>query len=231
MRLKVAGQIAFLAIGLGVGAVWLLPHRGDIAGLQDLLQHHRAAPLIFLLLHMLASLLFLPRTAMAAVAGLVFGVWWGAVLAALGSVIGAVAGFLIARYINNGMVSLNEMRRIGGIVRRLEDGGWRAVAMLRLVPLLPHTALNYAMGLTDVRLLPYAFGSLIGQLPLTLAFVQFGSAGGHLLDGKPDWIVPTIIGVAALGLSTAIPRLFPQLRRSGSAPNVASQSPAKPGRG
>src|SRR5690242_12470159 len=119
LRLKVAGQIAVVAIALALGAVWLMPHRTDIAGLQNVLQHHRAAPLVFLFLHLLASLLFLPRTAMAAVAGLVFGVWWGAILAAVGSVIGAVAGFLIARYINDGMLSLNEMRRIGGIVRRL----------------------------------------------------------------------------------------------------------------
>ncbi|MFP3520676.1 hypothetical protein SB766_31290, partial [Pseudomonas sp. SIMBA_077] len=46
---------------------------------------------------LLASLLFFPRSVMAMVAGLVFGVWWGGVLAAAGSVIGASTGFLLTR--------------------------------------------------------------------------------------------------------------------------------------
>lgn len=213
--LRIAGQLLLALLVVGAGAAWLLQGGADIGGLQETLRHHRAAPALFLLFHILASLLFLPRSAMAMVAGLIFGVWWGGVLAAAGSVLGAVAGFLIARCINNGMLSLGEMARFGGLVRRIEQGGWRAVATLRLVPVLPHTAVNYALGLTGVRLVPYAVGSLIGQLPMTAAFVQFGSASDHLLDGRPDWMLPTVIGAAILVLSSALPKLLPRLRATG----------------
>lgn len=213
--LRTAGQILLALALVGGAAVWLLRGGPDIAGLQDILRHHSAAPLLFLLFHIVASLLFLPRSAMAMVAGLIFGVWWGGMLAAAGSVLGAVTGFLIARYINNGLLSPGEMARFGRLVRRIEQGGWRAVATLRLVPVLPHTAVNYALGLTRVRLAPYAVGSLIGQLPMTVAFVQFGAASDHLMDGKPDWMLPTALGIATLVLSSALPKLLPRLRDAG----------------
>jgi uncharacterized membrane protein YdjX (TVP38/TMEM64 family) len=213
--LRTAGQILLVLVLAGSVAAWVLKGGPDIGSLQEILRHHRAAPLLFLLFHIVASLLFLPRSAMAMVAGLIFGAWWGGMLAATGSVLGAVSGFLIARYINNGMLSLGETARFGRLVRRIEQGGWRAVAMLRLMPVLPHTAVNYALGLTRIRLAPYAVGSLIGQLPMTVAFVQFGAASDHLLDGKPDWMLPTAVGAAILVLSSALPKLLPRLRNAG----------------
>jgi uncharacterized membrane protein YdjX (TVP38/TMEM64 family) len=148
-------------------------------------------------------------------AGLIFGPWWGGILAVAGCVLGAVTGFLIARYINYGMLSLSETGRFGYLVRQIEQGDWRTVATLRLIPVLPHTAVNYALGLTRVRLASYAFGSVVGLLPMTVAFVQLGAASGHLLDGKPDWMLPTAIGAAILVLSSVLPRLLPRPRNAG----------------
>ena len=78
--------------------------------------------------------------------------------------------------------------------------------------MLPHSGVNYALGLTRVRLGAYAFGSLVGQLPMTIAFVQFGAAGDHALAGKPDWVLPTVLGAALLVAATALPRVGPKLR-------------------
>lgn len=194
---------------VGLAAAWLLRGSVDLGWLQETLRHNRLAPLLFLLIHIVASLLFLPRSVMAIAAGLIFGAWWGGLLAAAGSVVGAAAGFLIARYLASGIFSLGEIPRLGSIARWIELGGWRAVATLRLVPVLPHTAVNYALGLTDIGLGAYVLGSFVGQLPLTVAFVQFGSASDHLLDGRPDWIIPSMVGVVILLISSALPRLLP----------------------
>ncbi|KAA0677895.1 TVP38/TMEM64 family protein [Azospirillum brasilense] len=205
------GLLVLLLLG-GAGAWWAWHGAFGMDALQDVLRHHPAAPVLFLLLHILASLLFFPRSVMAMVAGLVFGVWWGGVLAAAGSVIGASTGFLLTRYVCDGLVPALDGARWGDALRRLETGGWRAVAMLRLVPVLPHSGVNYALGLTRVRLGAYAFGSLVGQLPMTVAFVQFGAAGDHALAGKPDWIAPTVIGLSLLILSVLLPKVGPKLR-------------------
>jgi len=81
------------------------------------------------------------------------------------------------------------------------------VAVLRLIPVIPHSLTNYALGLTRLRIGSYALGSLLGQLPLTIAYVDLGAAGGRALVGGADWLLPSAIGAAALALSLLIPLL------------------------
>jgi len=48
---------------------------------------------------------------------------------------------------------------------------------------------------------------LLGQLPMTIAFVDLGAAGERLMLGGASWIEPTLIGFAALSLSLLIPAI------------------------
>jgi uncharacterized membrane protein YdjX (TVP38/TMEM64 family) len=138
--------------------------------------------------------------------------WWGIVWAAAGSVAGAIAGFLVARYINTGLVERIEPARLAALRQQAERGGWRVVAMVRLVPIIPHSLANYAFGLTRVGLGAYAVGSLLGQLPLTVAFAEGGAAGGDaLLNGSNlayQILWPSVIGAAALSLSLLLPAML-----------------------
>ncbi len=206
--LRLAGRIAAL-VALAAGAAFAWTARGtlDPASIAAMIAAQPAAPVVFLALHVAASLLFLPRTVLAMAAGLVFGMEWGLVWASIGSVLGAVAGFLVARYINAGMIEPEAMPRLGPMLRRAEAGGWRSIMALRLIPVLPHSLTNYALGLTEVSLGAYALGSLLGQLPMTVAYVDFGAAGGRLWTHQAGWLVPTLIGVAALLVSLFLPRV------------------------
>ncbi len=227
-HLRRAGRLA-LALLVLAGIAWMAANRDslDAEAIAQAIARMPAAPLVFLLIHLVASLIFFPRTVLAMVAGAVFGVWMGTLWAALGSVIGAVAGFLVARYVNDGIVDLESMKRFGPILLRAERGGWRAVAMLRLVPVIPHSLGNYALGLTRLDLGSYVLGSLLGQLPMTVAGAEFGAAGLSLAAGKADWIAPTLIGVAALALSLAVPRLAGRSHKLASVP----PSPSSPSSG
>jgi uncharacterized membrane protein YdjX (TVP38/TMEM64 family) len=97
---------------------------------------------------------------------------------------------------------------VSSLLEWVEQGGWRAVALLRLIPIMPHSVANYGLGLTALPLGAYAFGSLIGQLPLTIAYVELGAAGKRLLAGGAGWIEPTLIGFAALSLSLLFSAYF-----------------------
>lgn len=55
------------------------------------------------------------------------------------------------------------------------------VLLLRLQPLnLPFDVLNYALGLTSVRLRDYVVASWLGMLPATILYVYAGSVVGDL---------------------------------------------------
>jgi uncharacterized membrane protein YdjX (TVP38/TMEM64 family) len=207
--------VRLLVLGLlvvGVAAAWRWRMSLGPGEIGAVIGRYPAAPLVFLAAHVAASLLFVPRTLLAIVAGLVFGIGSGIFWAAIGSVVGAVAGLLVGRYVNSGLIDLDRSIRIRPILERVECGGWRAVALLRLIPVMPHSLGNYGLGLTRIRLGPYAFGSLVGQLPMTIAYVDFGAAGERLMSGTTGWLAPTLIGAAALALSLLVPAIA---RRAG----------------
>ena len=199
---RTARLVVLVLLAIGAASVWQWRAILDPTTITAAIGRYPAAPLGFLAVHIAASLLFIPRTLLAIVAGLLFGMGWGIVWAATGSVAGAVAGFLVARFVNSDLV---DPRRLGPIVGAVERGGWRAVAVLRLIPVIPHNLANYALGVTRLPLAAYALGSLLGQLPLTIAYVDLGAAGGRLMRGSANWVAPTLIGLAALSLSLLIP--------------------------
>lgn len=202
-RLMVLGLIATAAI-----AAWHWRTIFDPIAITTVIGQYPAAPLGFLAAHIAASLVFIPRTLLAIVAGLLFGTGWGIVWAELGSVAGAAAGFLLARYVSSGLIDFQRSSRVRSVLEWVERGGWRAVALLRLIPIMPHSVGNYGLGLTTLPLGAYAFGSLIGQLPMTIAYVELGAAGERLLAGGIGWIEPTLIGSAALSLSLLLSAYF-----------------------
>jgi uncharacterized membrane protein YdjX (TVP38/TMEM64 family) len=189
----------------GIAAAWRWRGLIDPRAITAAIARYPATPLVFLVVQTAASLLFVPRTLLGVAAGLLFGIGWGIVWATLGGLAGAAAGFLVARYVNSGLIDLEGDTRIGPFLSRVEKGGWRVVALVRLVPVLPHSLTNYALGLTRMPLAAYALGSLLGQMPITIACVNLGAAGGRLIGGETDWITPSAIAAAALGLSFLIP--------------------------
>lgn len=208
-KLRLAGRAVLLAaIVVGIAFAWFNRDSLSPSAIEAAIAHSSAAPVLFLAAHTVASLLFIPRALIAAAAGLMFGLWWGLVWATIGSVLGSGAGFLVARYINSGLLDLEALPRLGPYFLRAERGGWPVVALIRVLPIMNHGFVNYALGLTNVSFGAYMFGSLLGQIPSTVAFVEFGAAGERAASGRPGWLVPMVIGLAALAVAFALRRVF-----------------------
>jgi uncharacterized membrane protein YdjX (TVP38/TMEM64 family) len=213
---------AILAAAILAGVLYTWLHRDlfQHGHLQAFIIENRAwiaenpyAPLLFILVHVVVSLTFIPRSLIAVAAGVIWGVWWGSLLAALGCLAGAAAGFLIARYLNDGLIRPSRLPGFGRFMERLERGGWRAVAMLRLVPVMPHTPVNYAFGLTSIGFVPYCLGTVLGSLPTTVFYADLGAVGETTMTmtNHGQWYAPAAIGLAAIAASFLLPRL-PGLR-------------------
>ena len=207
-RLRLAGRIAVLVlVAAGMALVLANRHALGPAEIKNAIGGAPLAPLIFVLGHIVASLIFVPRTLLAVVAGLLFGPIGGFLWATVGSTLGAVAGFLLARYVNSGLIDPESVPKLGPLLLKAEAGGWRAVALVRLIPVIPHPVTNYGLGLTRLSLASYTIGTLIGQIPMTLAYVEFGTAGDQMLTKGANWIAPTLIGAAVLIASLLLPKL------------------------
>lgn len=196
---------AVLVLVAGIALV-VLHHEAINPGvIRDEIASHPLAPVIFIVLQIAASLLFVPRTALGITAGLLFGMVWGLVWSMIGAELGAAAGFAMARWIGARGV-LERWPQIGPTVERVENGGWRAVAILRLTP-VPHSVANTALALTRISWRDYLFGSALGMIPMTVAQVEIGASGNVALHGQGNWLLACLLLAGGLLLSLLLKRM------------------------
>jgi uncharacterized membrane protein YdjX (TVP38/TMEM64 family) len=205
--LVTGARVAALA-AVAVGIVWATFHRAefDPAALRTELSGTLLAPLIFLALQVAASLLFVPRSVLGVAAGLIFGMAWGTVWSIAGAILGAIVGFAFARWMGAAR-AFDSTPAIARLIARAEKGGWRAVAVVRLAP-IPHSVANTALAMTRISWRDYIVGSAAGMLPMTLAQVGIGAAGGEFIMGSGGWLIACLLLAATLIASFLLRRML-----------------------
>ena len=132
-------------------------------------------PIVFVLAYATACVAFVPASLLTLAAGALFGVVKGTALVFVGATLGATGAFLIARYVARDWVAQRVSRdpRFAAIDAAIAEQGRKVVFLLRLSPVVPFNVLNYALGLTKVRLADYVVAS-IGMIPGTVLYVYTG---------------------------------------------------------
>ncbi|HEX5793876.1 MAG TPA: VTT domain-containing protein, partial [Rheinheimera sp.] len=106
-----------------------------------------------------------------------FGVLPGSVYVLLGTTLGAVVAFLLARYCfgqraREFVLARAKLRLVSD---ELTPNGWKIVLLTRLIPFFPGKLSNYFFGLTQFSLRGYLAGSLLGFIPFSVHNVYLGS--------------------------------------------------------
>ncbi len=135
------------------------------------------AAAVFATAYVIAALLWIPGSALTLGAGFVYGAFWGSLLVLPSATIGALAAFAISRRFARGWVArkLAGNRKFAALDRAIGSAGFKITLLTRLSPMFPYNALNYALGITEVRLRDYAAATALGMLPGTIMYVYLGS--------------------------------------------------------
>lgn len=133
-----------------------------------------AAPAGFVGLYAGLTLLLVPGALLTLAAGVLFGPAWGAVLAFAGGVLGSSTAFLVGRALGREAVERLTGERLRRVDRWLADHGVLTLALVRIVPGVPYSLLNYAAGLTGIPGRQYVKGSLLGLVPGAVAYAALG---------------------------------------------------------
>jgi len=146
---------------------------------------------VYALFYIAGTALFFPGLPLTLGAGFLYGAVIGTLVVSPASVAGANLAFLIARYFARDWVTrrLKKYPQAAAIDRAIEKNGFKAVVLLRLQPVLPFNILNYALGLTSIRLRDYMLASWIGMFPATVLYVYLGSVMNDISDllrGRPN---------------------------------------------
>jgi uncharacterized membrane protein YdjX (TVP38/TMEM64 family) len=146
---------------------------------------------IYAVFYIVGTALFFPGLPLLFGAGFFYGAIICTLVVSPASVAGATLAFLIARYVARDWVTsrLKKYPQAAAIDRAIQKNGFKAVVLLRLQPVLPFNILNYALGLTSIRLRDYMLASWIGMFPATVLYVYLGSVMNDISDllrGRPN---------------------------------------------
>jgi uncharacterized membrane protein YdjX (TVP38/TMEM64 family) len=195
---------AALALALAVAAIVWSPY------LLGTLRHARAfgaaAPVAFILIHALGVAAFVPATVFAVAGGALFGFTRGVAYSIVGGGLGACAAFLLGRHVLRNVFArrLTESPQLVAVDRAVAANGLRILFLLRLSPIMPFNLLNYALGVSTVRLRDFAL-ALVGMLPGTIVAAYAGQVAGEALalagQTQPVWnssyMLALIVGLVA----------------------------------
>jgi uncharacterized membrane protein YdjX (TVP38/TMEM64 family) len=171
------------------------------------------APLVFITCYAIAAVFFLPGWIFTLAGGVLFGPLFGTLYNLTGATIGATLAFITARYIAHDWVAQRTGKRLRQLVEGVEKEGWRFVAFVRLVPIFPFNLLNYALGLTGIRLSHYIIASFIFMAPGGAAYTYLGYAGRELAGGGEDVIRKALLAIAVVATVAFVSRIILRLRR------------------
>ena len=174
-------------------------------------------PVLFVVLYVVATVLFLPGSILTLGAGAVFGLPTGVITVSVAATLGAAAAFLVGRYLAREAVAhkLEAYPRFRAVDAAVAREGWKIVGLMRLSPVFPFNVLNYAFGLTRVTFRHYVLASWIGMLPGTVMYVYLGSLAGDLAalgqgpSARPpaQWVLSVLGLLATVAVTVYITRL------------------------
>ena len=154
--------------------------------------------LLFFAAYIAVTALSLPGAAiMTLVAGAIFGLFWGVIIASFASSIGATLAFLTARFLLRDSIQTKFGDKLKAFNAGVEKEGGFYLFTLRLVPAFPFFVINVVMGLTTMKTLTFFWVSQVGMLAGTIVFVYAGQqlAGITSLKGI---LSPSLIGAFVL---------------------------------
>jgi len=214
---KVVALIALLVAF--VVLVRTLPVAGWLESFKAWVQGQGAIGyVLYAAVYVVCCVLLIPALALTLGAGAIFGFVAGVIVNVISATIGATAAFLLARgalrprveRITSGHV------KFGALDRAITREGTKIMWLVRLSGFPPFTWVNYAFGLTGIRLAPYMVTTFFGIIPGSLAFTWAGAAGAQALTGHGNRVALIVTAVGAVLVSVFIARIATKaIRRAG----------------
>ena len=205
--------LSILLVGITAVIVWR-DHLSVDALIEWVGQLGWIAPLVFIACYAVSAVFFMPGLLFTLAGGVLFGPAYGTLYNLVGATIGATLAFLTARYIAYDWVTKRMGNRLRQLVTGVEKEGWRFVALTRLVPIFPFNLLNYAFGLTNIRLSHYIITSFIFMAPSGAAYTYLGYAGREAAVGGEGVIKKILLAIAAIAIIAFASRIWLRRRRN-----------------
>lgn len=140
----------------------------------------------FIVMYTLTCVFFLPGSVLAVGAGAAYGFWWGTVLVSVSNLAGAVVNFLTSRYLMRGWLlrKFQNNQKFHALDHAIATEGGRVIFLSRVSPILPHSVVSYAAGLTKISFTKFSIASWIGFIPISAVYSYAGAIVGRVARAR-----------------------------------------------
>jgi len=159
-----------------------------------------AGPLVFIVVSACLTLMLFPGPLLAGASGLLFGTALGTPVSICAAVLGATLAFSLSRWLAHDAIEEIAPPKVQRIRAWIGDRGFLAVLYARLAPGLPYTLVNYAAGLTPIRLRDFVLATAIGCSPRAFAYTALGGSLDNLRSPEAIVAFAVLIVMAVAGL-------------------------------
>ena len=196
-------------IGLGVvllvatvAALLIRPDPDDVEAFFD--GGGALGPVLFALAYAGLTILLFPAAPLTIAAGALFGVAGGAAVSVVGATAGALGAYWISRLSTRESVARVRGERLEGIEARLRGKGLLALLLLRLIPVVPFNALNYAAGASSIGARDFFIATAVGIIPGAVLYAAIGAGLGS--PTSPLFVIAIVAAIALALLTRQVSR-------------------------
>jgi uncharacterized membrane protein YdjX (TVP38/TMEM64 family) len=172
--------VALLVVGALIYVARSAPFLGAVEETEDVVRGWGALSIvIYPLLVMAATVLFLPGGILSLGGGFFFGLWWGTVLVLAGNLLGAAVAFFVGHKLGRKFVRQRILRdpRWAALDGAIAKHGPRIIFYSQLNPLFPTSLFNYLYGITKVGFWECMKWVALGRLPGIFLYCYLGTLG------------------------------------------------------
>lgn len=214
-------RVAVPFVALGVLILWArqrgyfdIDRPEEVAAIAGSVQKTPWLAAILVAVYAGLAALGLPVAPLGYGAGALYGFLRGSILVWIASMIGAAAGYILARGIMHGP-AVRLLGRFSPLIHSLrERHGFMSVLRIQLLPVIAFGPFNYAAGIARIPFWPFMAATGVGIIPGTIAIVYVGDRvmAGFRGEGGHPFLIAGVVAVSLVALSF-LPTLIVRRRR------------------
>ena len=206
-------KIVLFLVLLIVGIIFL--RRNNISDLEELkriiLDSGNIAPLIYIGLFSILPTFFVPVTILAMAAGYVFGILPAAIYTFIGAFINSTITYFIGKYVAYDLINDIANEKYKDVYDKLKEKtrgqeGFIFMLIVRLLPFVPYTFLNYMSGVVGYNYFVFITSSMLGILPGIFIYSNIGTNIDEL--GSRNFYISILIFVVFVSITSLIAKKY-----------------------
>lgn len=196
-----------IALTIVAGSIYLARY-AKFEHIRDFVQSYGVwGEVIYVLCWVVLPIFMFPVPVIAFAGGVMYGIGKGSLLTMLGAMLNVIVVYFLSRYVAKDFVEKIILNRVSGKLREKlltkdQKSLFVVLTVMRIMPIVSFSLSNYLAGITNVKFWVHMLSSVIGIIPGTLIFLNFGDK--MLEPGSASFIIAAVL----LALIIIVPIFF-----------------------